>query len=84
VGQERKLLVLANPFGGKKQAPTVWREVVEPVFELVPSLKIQYQETTHEGHAGMLILCRIQYNIELNDTIADCRRDCERPGFDGI
>eukprot|EP01102_Stenamoeba_stenopodia_P007077 TRINITY_DN1977_c0_g2_i1.p1 TRINITY_DN1977_c0_g2~~TRINITY_DN1977_c0_g2_i1.p1 ORF type:complete len:622 (-),score=139.39 TRINITY_DN1977_c0_g2_i1:94-1959(-) len=52
VHEERTLLVLANPFGGKKQAPTVWHEIVAPVFELVPSLKIQYQETMHEGHAG--------------------------------
>jgi sphingosine kinase len=60
--ETRRLLVLVNPFGGKKTAPKVWDEIARPIIELVPTIQVHLVETTHEGHAGELV-----QEIELNN-----------------
>eukprot|EP01095_Lingulamoeba_sp_RSL-Kostka_P011052 TRINITY_DN4116_c0_g1_i1.p1 TRINITY_DN4116_c0_g1~~TRINITY_DN4116_c0_g1_i1.p1 ORF type:complete len:587 (-),score=166.38 TRINITY_DN4116_c0_g1_i1:130-1737(-) len=57
---KRQITVLINPFGGKKQAPIIWKQV-EPMFSLVP-INLRVKETEYAGHAEELAK-----SMELND-----------------
>lgn len=57
---ERKYLVLINPFGGTKIAPLIWQNVVKKIFDM-SGIKTEMMETTHMGHAG-----DIAHNLDLN------------------
>eukprot|EP00041_Stephanoeca_diplocostata_P029553 m.876159 g.876159 ORF g.876159 m.876159 type:complete len:775 (-) comp23579_c0_seq11:79-2403(-) len=46
----RHLLVLVNPFGGKKKAPTIFKAIVQPMFSR-SHVSFKVVETTHANHA---------------------------------
>jgi hypothetical protein len=50
----RKVLVLINPFSGKKRAPQVWARVA-PLLAGCASLAVEVLLTTHAGHATELL-----------------------------
>ncbi|XP_028398134.1 ceramide kinase-like [Dendronephthya gigantea] len=46
----KKLLIFVNPYGGKKQAPKIFRNKVEPLFHLA-KIDMEVVETTRADHA---------------------------------
>jgi hypothetical protein len=51
----RRLLVLVNPFGGKRQAMKLYSHVVGPVFHRA-AIDVDVRETQFGGHARALLL----------------------------
>jgi len=49
-GAVRRLLVLINPVGGKKQARGIWDTVASKMFHQA-GIEVEVVETTHQGHA---------------------------------
>ncbi|KAJ3414325.1 hypothetical protein HDV05_006693 [Chytridiales sp. JEL 0842] len=50
VEPRKEILVVVNPFGGVKDAPKIYKDVVSPMLT-VAGLKHELLETTHKGHA---------------------------------
>ena len=46
----KHVLVLVNPFGGTKQAPEIWRSIVEPMLD-VAGVHYTHMNTERAGHA---------------------------------
>ncbi|XP_042147602.1 ceramide kinase-like [Ixodes scapularis] len=51
----RRLLVLVNPFGGRKRAPRIYQRKVAPIFQLA-GIAVQLVTTRYSGHAKQCIL----------------------------
>ncbi|CAL4059508.1 unnamed protein product, partial [Meganyctiphanes norvegica] len=50
----RKLLVIINPFGGKKKAARIYRKKVEPIFRRA-AIQTHVIQTTHRGHGREIV-----------------------------
>jgi len=53
-GTVKKLLVLINPVGGKKQAVGVWEKTASKMFNQA-GIETTVMETTHQGHAQEIV-----------------------------
>ncbi|CAN7989498.1 unnamed protein product, partial [Ixodes hexagonus] len=51
----RRLLVLVNPFGGRRRAPRIYQRKVAPIFQLA-GIEVQLITTRYSGHAKQCIL----------------------------
>jgi len=52
--KKKKVLVLINPFSGKKRAPQAWAKVA-PLLKGCSRLDVEVLSTTHAGHATQLL-----------------------------
>lgn len=50
----RRLLVIINPFGGKKKAVQIYRKKVEPIFRRA-AIQMNVIQTTHRGHGREIV-----------------------------
>lgn len=55
----RNVLVLINPFGGKRQSQQLYDNIVAPVFEKA-GIKAVVHRTKYAGHAKSLILGKLR------------------------
>lgn len=58
----RHLLVLVNPFGGRRRGPQLYRRIVAPVFEKA-GVKTDVRTTQFGGHARDLVLGELMASV---------------------
>lgn len=54
-GRPRKLLVFVNPFGGKRQAPIIWKAKAKKIFDQA-GIDVRVVHTERAGHADDTIM----------------------------
>eukprot|EP01006_Ploeotia_vitrea_P000926 TRINITY_DN103910_c0_g1_i1.p1 TRINITY_DN103910_c0_g1~~TRINITY_DN103910_c0_g1_i1.p1 ORF type:complete len:507 (-),score=43.03 TRINITY_DN103910_c0_g1_i1:146-1666(-) len=67
-----RVMIIVNPFGGKKKAPILWSQHCLPILNTSRQFEITMNETTHAGHAQEMVH---SMDISQFDVIGTCSGD---------